>query len=149
MTFAGIGIIFSAFIYVYLESVGHLLRVRNPAVTISSIIHSVPSKHLQRFTDAQLGTVMLSSMSIFDQIRSRTLYCRRHPDGLAISYNWNHHPICLKDRGSSALSGLPFDGTLDIPTIDLSDYQFVSLPKSALVPYPQDLIQKDAKFIAH
>ena len=120
------------FLWIYIESVQYLFAKENPTSALESIYRSKSIDELKSMTDAEIVKPMLSSLSIFDQINSRAVFCDRHPTGIAITYMWSDHPICLKDGGSFDLSLIPYTGQLDIPTVDISNFQFISLPQSAI-----------------
>lgn len=117
-----------SFSWTYYESVGKLWANENTIKTIRAVISTRTTSDLRTMPPKEFGDVLINSISIFDQIRSRQLYCSWYPTGRAIVYIWAHHPICLQDSDSYSLSLLEADKSSDGLNYDLSKHDFISLP---------------------
>jgi hypothetical protein len=116
------------FLSTYFESVKNLSQNENTIKTIHALIKSRSITQLEAVSPKQFGEIMMNSISIFDQISSRRLYCSWFPNGRAIVYMWSHHPICLQDSDSYTLSLLHEDSAHSQLNMDLTKYDFISLP---------------------
>lgn len=109
------------------EAINNVDQQRNSSVALSQLA-DIRSKDVLK-TASDLELVELSTLwvngSVINQVRARSEYCKRYPDGLALVHTFIYHPICLRDAGSLALSG--WRGSVDLGEIDFSQLKWFSL----------------------
>ena len=106
-----------------------LNRQRNATDTLKGLLKTSNSHKLALMSDSELVRRM-SNHSVLDQVRSRAEYCARHPEGKAIVYDMERHPIGMQDEGSSILGGWSVRPA-DVGSIDFGRFQYICLPKDS------------------
>ena len=82
-------------------------------------------------TNRGVAAIMFND-SILDQLRSRAVYCSRHPNGIALIHYFTSSPICLRDGGSVYYSG--GRGFIDPNLINFEIFDFLIMPVNSMPP---------------
>jgi len=115
----------------FLMSTHELIKNKNSIKHLMGLSRSHSYQEVFMMTNRGVAAIMFND-SILDQLRSRAVYCSRHPNGIALIHYFTSSPICLRDGGSVYYSG--FRGFIDPNLINFEIFDFLIMPVNSMPP---------------